>query len=138
MGTDCSVGASHTLFVTIDIDKQLVKPCHVLPELCSLTDSSIMGKSSLESLWSLERIGIRDPLTVNNDDEIIHKCCESIKFSEGAYYVTWAWKQQQFCLDDNYILAFKQLKSLVSCLGSDPELLQNITAQLVNSYKSVL
>ena len=36
----------------------------------------------------------------------------------------WPWKQQQFCLDANYMLALKWLKSLVNRLQHDPELLQ--------------
>ncbi|XP_065892443.1 uncharacterized protein [Dysidea avara] len=59
-----------------------------------------------------------------NDDETLHKFCENIKFSDGRYQVVWPWKQQQFCLDANYILALKRLKSLVNRLQHDPELLQ--------------
>ena len=118
-GDDCSVHVTHTLFVTVDSDK-----CFGSPEMCYMNNSLVVSKPCLESFWSLETIGIRDPLTSNNDDETLHKFCESIKFSEGRYHIVWPWKQQQFCLDDNYMLAFGRLKSLVSHLEQDPELLQ--------------
>jgi len=122
-GTDCSTSAPHTLFVSVDIDRCISEPTAGSPEMCFSTNSPV-EKPSLERLWSLETIGIRDPLTPNNDDETLHKFCEGIKYSEGRYHIVWPWKQQQFQLDDNYELAFRRLISLVNRLQQDPELMQ--------------
>jgi len=88
-GDDCSVSATHTLFVTVDGDK-----CFSSPGMCYLNNSLVVGKPCLESFWSLETIGIRDPLTPNNDDKTLHKFCKRIKFCEGRSHMVWPWKQQ--------------------------------------------
>ena len=114
----CSVHNSsgyHTLFVSADVKQ----------DLYCLTDTHGMGKPSLENLWSLEAIGIKDPLSPDyDDDEVLHKFCESIKFNKGRYYIAWPLKQVNVCLPDNYTLAVKCMKSLVNCFQLDPELIQ--------------
>ena len=110
----------HTLFVSADVKQ----------DLCCLTDTHGMVKPSLKNLWSLEAIGIKDPLTPDCDDEDLHKFCKSIKFNKGRYYIAWPWKQENVCLPDNYTLAVKHMKSLVNRLQLDPELLQKYTVIL--------
>ena len=54
--SDCSIPgniSSHTLFV-LAINQSF-------PELCCLSNTSIVSKTSLDSLWALETIGTKDP-----------------------------------------------------------------------------
>ena len=44
-----------------------------------------MSKPSLESLWSLEIIGIRDSITPNNDDETLLKNYNASQVSQNIY-----------------------------------------------------
>lgn len=65
-------------------------------------------KPQLENLWSLELIGIKDPLSTESDDEALDKFCENIKFTDGRYYITWPWKSDNICLPDNFGLTFRE------------------------------
>jgi len=70
---ECPIQGSsvyHTLFVSANVKS----------ELCCIADVCGIGKPSLENLWSLEVIGIKDPLATDSDDEVLHKFCESIRF----------------------------------------------------------
>ena len=49
----------------------------------------------------------------------------SVRFDDKRYHIVWPWKQENFCLPDNYALALRRLKSLVNRFRLDPELLQN-------------
>ena len=103
---------------------------HTESELCNVADIRGVGKPSLENLWSLEVIGIKDPLTPDSDNEVLHKFCESIRFNKGRYYIAWPWKQENICLPDNYTLAVKRMKSLVNRFQVDPKLLQSYSLVL--------
>jgi len=50
---------------------------------CSVSISSVKNPD-LETFWSLELVGITDPIDRGSDDEALEKFCESIKFREGT------------------------------------------------------
>ena len=78
----------------------------------------------VDKLWSLEIIGIADPMIENDDDLALHKFCESVWFEDGRYQIKWPWKESNVCLPDNYLLALRRMKSLVKRLQSDQVLLR--------------
>ena len=47
-----------------------------------------------------------------SDDEALEKFCESIKYQDRRYQVTWPWKSDTVCLTDNYEVAIRRMKSL--------------------------
>ena len=48
-----------------------------------------MSKPCLENLLLLNAIGIEGPCTVNSDDEVLHKFCESVRFDDERYHIVW-------------------------------------------------
>ena len=118
---DCGIQSdhAHTLYVATEVNQ-------VAPEVClhCCVSSPIVNKLQLENLWSLEIIGIKDPLSTESDDEALDKFCKNIQFKDGRYHTTWSWREGKICLPDNFILAFKRMKLLVHRLQLDKELLQ--------------
>ena len=58
-------------------------------------------------------LGIKDPLSIESDDEALDKFCENMKFEDGWYYITWPWKGDNMHLPDNFGLVFKGMKLLI-------------------------
>ena len=69
-------------------------------------------------------IGIKDPISKESDEEAIEKFCNTIKFEEGRYQITWPWKLNGVGVSDNFEVALRRMKSLVRRLQSDADLLQ--------------
>ena len=97
-------------------------------------DKSLPTKPNIEDFWRLESIGINDS-PVESDNEVAQKkFSETLKFEQGRYTVSWSWKEDQPNLPENRTLALGRLKSLVSRMKSNPELIQKyddiITDQL--------
>ena len=90
---------------------------------CSV-NVSLIKNPDLEKFWCLETIGIKDPMGKENDEEAIVRFCETIKFEDGRYQVTWPWKSDSVCMSDNFEVALRRLKSLVRRLQGDANLLQ--------------
>ena len=90
---------------------------------CSV-NVSLIKNPDLERFWSLETIGIKDPMSKESDEEAIEKFCSTIKFEEGRYQVSWPWKLNGICVSDNFEVAVRRMKSLVRRLQSDADLLQ--------------
>ena len=78
----------------------------------------------LERFWSLETIGIKDPMSKESDEEAIEKFCSTIKFEERKYQVSWPWKLSGICVSDNFEVAIRRMKSFVRRLQSDADLLK--------------
>ena len=97
-------------------------------------DKSLPTKPNIEDFWRLESIGINDS-PVESDNEVAQKkFSETLKFEQGRYTVSWPWKEDQPNLPKNRTLALGRLKSLVSRMKSNPEMIQKyddiITDQL--------
>ena len=97
-------------------------------------DKSLPTKPNIEDLWRLESIGINDS-PVESDNEVARKkISETLKFEQGRYTVSRPWKEDQPDLPENRTLALGRLKSLVSRMKSNPELIHKyddiITYQL--------
>ena len=87
-------------------------------------DKSLPMKPNLEDFWKLESIGISDSPVESDNDVALKKFNETLKYDEGRYTVTWPWKEEQPDLPDNRALALGRLKSLVSRMRNNPELIQ--------------
>ena len=87
-------------------------------------DKSLSMKPNLEDFWKLESIGIYDSPVESDNKVALKKLSETLKYDEGRYTVTWAWKKEQPDLPDNRALALGRLKSLVSRMRNNPELIQ--------------
>ena len=71
------------------------------------SDTSVTFHPSIEDLWSLDTIGIRDLPHVTQDDLTIQHFTRDIRFTDGRYQVRWPWKEGLACLlPDNFGLAF--------------------------------
>ena len=97
-------------------------------------DKSLPTKPNVEDFWRLEAIGITDS-PVESDNEIARKkFSETLQYKQGRYTVSWPWKEDQPDLPENRTLALVRLKSLVSRMKNNPELIQKyddiITDQL--------
>jgi len=84
-----------------------------------LVNVSITKNPTLEVLWNLETIGIRDPVGAESDDDVLMKFSERIRCENNRYQVTWPWKADEISLPDNYQVAEDSMKSLVWRLQTD-------------------
>jgi len=94
-------------------------------QLQCFVSASITKSLVLESFWSLESIGIRDNVSGDDDEMALEQFCETVKFENNRYQVTWPWKPNSFSLSNNYSVIFRRLKSLLSRLKMDAKLLQS-------------
>ena len=97
-------------------------------------DKSLPTKPNVEDFWRLEAISLTDS-PVESDNEIARKkFSETLQYKQGRYTVSWPWKEDQPDLAENRTLALGRLKSLVSRMKNNPELIQKyddiITDQL--------
>ena len=71
----------------------------VVSEVClhCCVSLPIVNKQQSENLWSLETIGIKDPLSIECDDEVLDKFCKKIQFKDGRYHITWPWREGKIC-----------------------------------------
>ena len=76
---------------------------------CSV-NVSLIKNPDLERFWSLETIGIKDSMSKESDEEAIEKFCNTIKFEEGRYQVSWPWKLNGICVSDNFEVALRRMK----------------------------
>ena len=66
---------AHTLYVATEVNHVVFEAClH-----CCVSLPTVI-KPQLEDLWSLEMIGIKDPLSVESDEEALNKFCKNIMF----------------------------------------------------------
>ena len=55
--------------------------------LLSSTDTSVTRNLNIEDFWSLETIGITNPLDVTDDDKALEQFNELIYYRDGMYRV---------------------------------------------------
>ena len=96
----------------------------VSPSFYCSVNVSVIKNPDLKRFWSLETIGIKDPISKESDEEAIEKFCNTIKFEEGRYQITWPLKLNGVGVSDNFEVALRRMKSLVQRLQSDVNLLQ--------------
>ena len=106
-----------TLFVAVNLNQE-----SDLGIYCSV-NVSMTKNPTLENFWSLETIGIKDPIGAESDDDVLTRFGESIKFENDRYEVTWPWKADDISLPDNYQVAVDRMKSVVRRLQTDAKLL---------------
>ena len=97
-------------------------------------DKSLPTKPNIEDFWILEAIGITDSPVESGNEIAQKKFSETLQYEQGRYTVSWPWKEDQPDLPENRTLALGRLKSLVSNMKNNPELIQKyddiITDQL--------
>uniref|UniRef100_A0A914W835 Peptidase aspartic putative domain-containing protein n=1 Tax=Plectus sambesii TaxID=2011161 RepID=A0A914W835_9BILA len=87
-------------------------------------DTKKSTEELIEKFWKLETIGIHDNPEVNDDEIAIKQFQRSIKIRDGRYSVKWPWKDEIPQLPSNYFLCMGRLKSTVTKLAMQPDLLQ--------------
>ena len=124
--------------------QQLVTSCSVLTQvnqvvkvlnLFSCTDDSFNKTPNLEDFWELETIGIRDPLTLTDDDKALAKFNESICFKDGRYQVQWPWKCENPDLPENFDVVMSRFKSLERRLQRNKDLMRKCDDVIQNQVK---
>ena len=125
-------------------NQQLVSSCSVMTQvnqtvkvlnLFSCSDDSLNKTSNLEDFWALETIGIRDPLTLTDDDKALMKYNESICFRDGRYRVQWPWKCENADLPENFDVVMSRFKSLERRLQRNKDLLRKYDDVIQNQVK---
>jgi len=53
-------------------------------------ETPLDSKSNALTFWSLELGGIGDPVDREGDEEAVERFCETIKFMDGRYQVTFS------------------------------------------------
>ena len=102
----------------------------------SCTDDSLNKTPNLEEDFrELETIGIRDPLTLTNDDEALAKFNESICFKDGRYQVQWPWKCKNPDLPENFDVVMSRFKSLERRLQRKKDLMRKYDDVIQNQVK---
>jgi len=102
-----------------------LNPVEDYHSVCCSVNISLDKHLDLEKFWSLESIGITDPIDGKCDDEILEKFDKTVGFVNGRYQVTFPWKSDKSELPDNSGVALRRLKSLVHRLKGDSSLLQS-------------
>jgi len=58
-------------------------------------------------LWSLE--AKKTCITESDDELVLQKFSESIRFEDGRYLIAWLWKEVNMCLPDNHLLVLRRM-----------------------------
>uniref|UniRef100_A0A915AYL9 Uncharacterized protein n=1 Tax=Parascaris univalens TaxID=6257 RepID=A0A915AYL9_PARUN len=82
------------------------------------------AKDELEKFWSLELVGVRDPLLQTDDELAMKRFNESITNKDGRYYCGWPWKEDGGKLDCNFGPCMGRLKTSLKRLQKYPEVLR--------------
>ena len=125
-------------------NQQLAISCSVLTQvnqvvkvlnLFSCTDDSLNKTPNLEDFWELETIGIKDPLTLTDDDKALARFNEYICFKDGRYQVQWLWKCENPDLPENFDVVMSRFKSLERCLQRNKDLMRKYDDVIQNQVK---
>jgi len=90
---------------------------------CTSLDQSLRSPVELEDFWNIEAIGIKDSPFASSDEKAMHKFKETVQFHDGRYQVTWPWKDENPELPSNKELAYGRLKSSITRMKKNPEIL---------------
>ena len=94
------------------------------PNLYTNIDKSLPTKANLEDFWKLETIGINDSPVDSLDIEIHQSFYDSLHYKDSRYHASWPWKYEHPPLPENRELAFGRLKSLVTKMRNNSELIK--------------
>ena len=87
-------------------------------------DTVYPRKPDLEDFWNVESIGVIDKKITSGDDKAKEIFRDTLKFENGRYQVTWPWKERYPDLPTNHALAMGRLRSFVSKIKRQTELMQ--------------
>ena len=91
---------------------------------CMVTIMPQSDSPCLSDFWSLETIGISDPIHIKDDDRALEKFNNTISYQEGQYFITWPWKSDDVELPENFDVAFGRMKTLLRRFQNDHNLLK--------------
>ena len=103
--------------------------------LFSVVDSSINKSPNLKDLWSLDAIGIIDPVHLDDNDEALEQFNNTIYYDGRRYQIAWPWKSSETILPENYDVAYGRIKSLSRRFQADRNLLQQYDDILQSQLK---
>ena len=103
--------------------------------LFSVVDSSINKSPNLSDLWSLDAIGINDPVHFDDNDKALKQFNNTIYYDGRQYQIAWPWKSSEIILPENYDVAYGRIKSLSRRFQADRNLLQQYDDTLQSQLK---
>ncbi|CAM1294859.1 Uncharacterised protein r2_g406 [Pycnogonum litorale] len=89
-----------------------------------ISSSELPVSSTLENLWNLESIGIKDRIDLSGDDEAMRGFQESVFVKNQRYQVALPWKGNTENLPSNYNLAFGRTTATINKLKKNETLLK--------------
>ena len=93
---------------------------------------------TLRRSWEIDNSGIDDVQLSTEDNIILDKAQQSIKFIDGHYRIAIPWKEERVSLLNNYSMALRRLQNLGKRLEKIPEVAQaykeNIEKYLEKGY----
>lgn len=92
-------------------------------DITSEFESVVYAKANLEDFWNIETIGVHDKADNSDDEKAMTNFKETVKRENGRYQVKWPWKDESRDLPENRGLALGRLKSLVTRIQKQPELM---------------
>ena len=87
-------------------------------------EDNISKEPNLEDFRKLETIGIKESLTISDDNKAISEFNKSIKMVNKRYQVCWPWREENPDLLGNYNITYGRLNSVVKGLRENPEMLK--------------
>ena len=67
------------------------------------------------------KVGIKDPSTITDDNKALLEFNKSIQLVNGRYQVWWPWREENPNLFNNYKLSYGRLASTVTQIKKNPE-----------------
>ena len=92
--------------------------------MLSNIDQPLACESTIDQFWNLESIGITDSPKTTNDDKALDTFERTVRYVDNRYFVSWPWKESDIMLTENYHLALGRLRSTVSKLKRNSQLLE--------------
>ena len=89
----------------------------------------------LEDFWRLETIGITDNPRQSGDERVVQQFSETVKKKNGRYNVCRPWREKNINSSGNCELALRQLKTTISRLQQDSELLKKYDEVIKDQLK---
>ena len=121
------------------IRTNFVKTYFVTRETDNVDMNEFEVNMTLRRFWEIDNSGIDDVQVLSAEDNfILDKAQQSIKFIDGHYRIAIPWKEERVSLLNNYSMALRRLQNLEKRLEKIPEVAQaykeNIEKYLEKGY----
>ncbi len=91
--------------------------------------------TTIKHFFDLETIGVVDSPTADEDAMVQKMFDDTVQYENKRYYVTFPWKLDRSVLPDNYGLCIGRLRSVLTRLSRDPELLKRYHEKIADQLK---